>query len=313
MLERLVASGKMTMPEKLALLDDLDALVEGGKLPAGDLLASLPKFLDGRNRHLVGQSARIAGELDEHLVPDALRPRYAKWIRKLFGDHARKLGLLAKKGDDDATKLTRTTVIDLVADEGEDAALAKEAGKLAGKWLDDRKAIPDESVTRVLAVAAAHGDAKLHARLVEALKKTKDRREQSRLLAALLGFRDPALIRKTQELAFTEGIQPKLALDLATAGIDHPRTRDAAWAFLMEKYDTVAERIPADWRRALIAKGASFCDAARRDEVRATFEAKAPQYPGGPRVLAQTLERIDLCIAARETQQASVEKFLSGK
>jgi len=44
--------------------------------------------------------------------------------------------------------------------------------------------------------------------------------------------------------------------------------------------------------------------------VEAFFRERAPRYPGGPRLLAQTLERITLCAAFKDRQQASLAAFL---
>ena len=42
----------------------------------------------------------------------------------------------------------------------------------------------------------------------------------------------------------------------------------------------------------------------------AFFRERSPHYGGGPRILAQTLERITLCAAFKERQQASLANFL---
>jgi len=40
------------------------------------------------------------------------------------------------------------------------------------------------------------------------------------------------------------------------------------------------------------------------------FRDRAPKFAGGPRILAQTLERISLCAALRQNQQAGLSAFL---
>jgi len=40
------------------------------------------------------------------------------------------------------------------------------------------------------------------------------------------------------------------------------------------------------------------------------FSGRSTKYTGGPRILTQMLENIDLCIAYKNAQQASVAEFL---
>jgi len=57
--------------------------------------------------------------------------------------------------------------------------------------------------------------------------------------------------------------------------------------------------------------GGSFCDAKHRAELDSFFADRVKDYTGGPRDLAQTLEGIDLCIAARKSLAPALTAFLS--
>jgi alanyl aminopeptidase len=61
----------------------------------------------------------------------------------------------------------------------------------------------------------------------------------------------------------------------------------------------------------LSSVGGSFCDAKRRDELDSFFSGRVKDYSGGPRTLAQTLEGIDLCIAARKSLTPELTAFLN--
>ena len=53
-----------------------------------------------------------------------------------------------------------------------------------------------------------------------------------------------------------------------------------------------------------------FCSNADRAELENFFRDRASKYAGGPRILAQTLERISLCTAFKQKQGASLAEFL---
>ena len=75
-------------------------------------------------------------------------------------------------------------------------------------------------------------------------------------------------------------------------------------------FDALVARAPRDSAAYFPRWAGSFCSAAGRADVEDFFGERAPRYTGGPRILAQTLERITLCAAFKERQQASLATFL---
>jgi len=58
--------------------------------------------------------------------------------------------------------------------------------------------------------------------------------------------------------------------------------------------------------------GGGFCDPGHRQDVETFLEGRVQKLPGGERVLQQTLEGMDLCIASRSAQEPGVREFLKG-
>jgi len=308
--KRLLANlGKLTLAERVGLIGDVEALVGAGKVPAGDALALVGVLAKDRDRHIVAASAGIAVSPDQ-VISDKLRPNYQRFVRKMFGAKARALGWTAKPNEDDDTKILRSTLVALVADKGEDKALIAEAQKLAVAWLDDHTAIPADMTGQVLAVGTAHGDRALYDRFLAAAKATSDGRERERLLGALGGFRDPALIKASFDLVLGSEFSILETGRLMTAGVDNPQTRRLVYDLVTANYDALAAKIPGGYAAYLSGVGAALCDPAMRKEVEDFFTPRTAKLPGGPRILAQSLEGMDLCIANREAQRPGVEAFL---
>ena len=71
------------------------------------------------------------------------------------------------------------------------------------------------------------------------------------------------------------------------------------------------DRVQAIWEDSRKScAGSRISASAARADVEDFFRERAPRYAGGPRLLAQTLERIALCAAFKERQQASLSAFL---
>ena len=146
LLDQLLAHTKaLTMPERVGLIGDLEALVNSGDVAPGVALKLVADLSKDKSRHLVDASIGIVAGIDD-MVPDALRPNYERLIKKLYQARARELGWHAKPGEDDNTKQLRPQLLGLVANLGRDPELIKQATELAWKWLDDHKAIQPELV-----------------------------------------------------------------------------------------------------------------------------------------------------------------------
>jgi alanyl aminopeptidase len=204
----------------------------------------------------------------------------------------------------------------LAAKEGADPKLVAEARSLADAWLKDKKAVSPEVVDVVLAIAASHGDAAFHQKLVTAVKTEKDRKTRQQLLMGLGSFSDPALTKQSLALMLDKELDPRETGMLLFFGSgQNLRSMDVTFDFVKENYDRLVgdspdAMLPKDAAGRMVFVGRAFCDAEKRQQVADFFKERAAQAPGGPRMLAQVLESVDQCTALKEAQGKSVESFL---
>lgn len=307
-----VADARLSLAERVGVIRDVGALAEAGAVPAADALALVPRFASAPEREIVGATLRIAADVREHLVPAERLPSYARFVSKTYGERARALGFVPKSGESDDTRLLRTLLVPFVAREGDEPQLRAEAHRLALAWLQDRKAVDPELAGEVLAVAAHFGDAELFDRYLAAAKAAKVRRDRLRILKALGDFHDSALVRRALALYLTDEFDPREADDAVYTAAEPGNSPDLVWDFFKSHYDAMLARAPREIVGEAPALAQAFCDPAHRKDVAEFFQGRVEKLPGGPRTLAQTLEKIDLCIALRETQEPSVGEFLSG-
>ena len=245
-------------------------------------------------------------------MTDELRPNYRRFVADTFGARALALGWKSKPGEDEDTKLLRSAVVGLVAEDASEPALVAEATSLARKWLSDRSAIEPEMLSTVLTVAARHGDAELFTALLAEARRSKDRLERGRILAALGAFRDPSVQKLALHLTLSPDFDARESIVVLREAATDRMTREAAWAFLKANFDALAARLPRDSPAWFPHLAAGFSDEAHRADVAAFFKDKAANYTGGPRRLAQSLEQIQLRTALCAAQQESVLGFLKG-
>lgn len=305
---------RLDAAEKVALAGDVNAAVRAGKADFGAFLDLVPALAKDADVQVVEAALwPVAAMRDTPLVTKATRRAYADFVQRSFGARARSLGLHAKPNEDENTRWLRPGLVEVVADQGEDAKLRAECAKLAKAWLTDKNAIEPELVGTVLAIAARFGDKALFDALVREAKTTKDRQDRDRAIAALGQFQEPALVSASLALMLDPSLDARETVRLLWSATRLPETVPLAYAFLTEHFDALVARLPRDAAAGFPALGAAFCDDARKGELEAFFGPRAPRYVGGPRLYAQALESLHLCHTFRVAQEPKVTAFFSKK
>jgi alanyl aminopeptidase len=311
LLDRLlaVAQQALSLPERVWLVSDVNALVASGEVQNGVALALVDTLAKDKSRHIVDMSVGLIAGIDE-MVPPELRANYERLIKKLFRARAVELGWQSKKGESEDRKQLRPTLLSLVGGVGRDPELIKQATALAWKWLDDHKAVEPELVGTVLGVAARHGDQKLFDRLLADAKQTKDRIERERLLGTMGEFIDPKITAQAMALMLSDQFELREALGLMQGGFANPATRAVAYKFVVDNYDAIANKLPEPYRPFMAFTLVALCDDDRKAEAEKFFRPKIEKLDGGPRILAQALEQLSLCSAQKKARTPGVVAFL---
>ncbi len=318
LLKKALADGAshLTVAERVGVLGDVDALAGEGQVSAQVALALVPEFSKDPDWQVVQAAANIAALLKGESVPPDLREKGARFIRQQFGAKALALGWTAKPADTDDTRLLRQKLVPFVASTGDERELTEQAEKLARKWLATHTGTDPEMLPSVLRIAAEFGNQDLFNSLRSAAIAERDHHIREVLLEALGSFRNPDLAKAALDLLLSKDFDARESFyPLLFGPLSFAATRDVPFEFVKQHLDQLLKRLPRevgeDFAAVLPSVGGSFCDAKRRDELNSFFADRVKDYNGGPRTLAQTLEGIDLCIAARKSLTPELTAFLN--
>jgi alanyl aminopeptidase len=306
-----VADKQLTRAERVTLLGDAAALAKAGALQAGEALSLAARFAEDPDRQVFSASEDLLAVVDERMLSEARRADYHRFLRDTYGPRARRLGFAPRPGEDEDTRLMRPTLMYWAGRQGGDPRLVAEAKRLAGKWMQDRKAISPEMVSPVLNMAVAHSGAELLPKLMEAWKKEQERKVRDQLLRAMGSVRDPQAVRQLLQMVMDPANDAREVLGVMFGPAQEPATRDVVYGFVKENYDALTARIPEDFAGFMPYVGAGYCDAEHRKDLESFFTERSARTDAGPRVLSQVLEMMDLCMAQKEAQGASVDAFLT--
>ena len=306
---RTSVSQRTSVADTVAAIGDLDALARNGTLGLAAALARLQPYAAHRSRDIAQSLIWTLSDL-RPLVPDELRPNWERFAGKLFAQQARALGFTPRPQDSEDTLRLRPTLIAFLASDGDDRALREHALQQAMRWLDDRKSVDGNMTEAVLQAAARRGDRAFFERLLAAVPKTADRHDRRLIYIALGSFQEPGISGSALTLILDPAHDYREAVQIAWTLSETPRGGALAYDFMKANFDALVARAPRDTAAAYPRLGGSFCSEAQRADVENFFRERAASYAGGPRILAQTLERIGLCAALKHKQQTSLSRFL---
>jgi aminopeptidase N len=218
-------------------------------------------------------------------------------------------------GEDDDRRLLRSVVVKALGGIGNDEEVLSRARETLDRSL--RQESPSDVLDptlreTVVALAAARGDAALFNALIAAADRARSPGERNVYFYAAAGFRDPALIDRALQRALSTELRAQDAARYLAAFFDNSAARPRAWAFVKSNWRELDQKLRGLSAGAVLVRSlGSFCDASSRDDVRAFFATR--RLPGGTGALNQTIERIDNCIALRETQTPSVAEWLAAR
>jgi alanyl aminopeptidase len=307
-------TGRLSPAERLDLIGNVQALVNGGKLPETAALHLVEKFHDDPVRQVVERTLNLSSGLRFYLVPPELIPNYQRFLRKMFLPQALALGWTPKPGESDDARLLRASLLETLATDGGERDLARQAQELTEKWFDNHGALDPSIADAVLGTAAFYGDEALFNRFLNEFKKASDKHLKNELIRAMGGFRDRKAIASGMNALLSGEIPFMEGAFLLFGGQGEDATRTMPLEFLKANFDEVVAKMPTgggfDFGAVLPQVGASFCDVKSRNELKDFFAPRVAKFVGAPRALDQVLEEVDLCIARKDAKQPDVVAFL---
>jgi aminopeptidase N len=306
---------ELTAPERLVLIEDEWALVRANRHTAADYLTLATGYARESSSGVFTEVADRLEFIHEYLTTEATRPRLQTFIRSLMRPLYDELGFAPVAGEGDDRRLLRSAVVRTLGGVGNDQDLVKLARATLDRSLiqEDASSVLDPTLREtVVALAAAGGDSALYDALAAAADRATSPGERNVYFYAATDFRDPALIDRALQRALSSELRAQDAARYLASFFDNPAARPRAWSFVKSNWKQLEPRLQSlNAAGVLVRAFGSFCDASSRDDVRAFFSSR--RLPGTTGTLNQTLERIDNCVALRETETGPVAEWLAAR
>jgi aminopeptidase N len=301
------AEKDLTVPERIAFVEDLWAMVRAGKEPVGIFLNVARDLWPERNRLVVEIVAEHMNTIGRSLVPEQNQKEYRQLVRQQFAPLAKEVGWDAGANDNDEQKALRASLLEILGSAGDPDAVAA-AQKITQAYIKDPSAVEGTIIGPALAVAAQNGDAALYGQFTQAMGGARSTEDYYHFLFALTSFRQPELAQRTLGLIDQGKIRQQDYVRLFPALLAESPGREIAWDYLKAHWDSLAEKVTSFGGSGAVSALGGFCSIEKGDEIKQFFATH--RAPGAERALRQSLERISSCVEFKQLQSGNMQKFL---
>lgn len=178
--------------------------------------------------------------------------------------------------------------------------------------LDGERPLDPATADSLVMFAARNGDARLFERFLTASKRATSPEDRHRYLMALTAFETPALVERALEHSLTPDVRGQDVANFLANALGNPQIGARAWAFIKSHWTELEPKALNFLGGANIGSAlGAFCDARSRGDIDAFF--KTHRLPGGERALRQSIERIDRCMALKQSQSGQLAKWLASR
>jgi puromycin-sensitive aminopeptidase len=299
------AEKDLTIPERIAFVEDLWAMVRAGKEPVGTFLVIVRALRADRNRLVVEFISDHMETMGRSLVPEQKQSDFQAIVQLQFAPLAKEIGWVSSANDDDDRKALRASLLGILGSAGEPDAVAT-AKKITQAYIKDPASVEGTIIGPALAVAAENGDAALYDQFSQAMASARNTEDYYHFLFALTSFRQPELAQRTLALVDQGKIRQQDYVRLFPAMLAESPAREIAWDYLKAHWDSLAEKVTSFGGSGAVSALGGFCSIEKRDEIKQFFATH--RAPGAERALQQSLERISTCVEFKQLQGENMRK-----
>ncbi|WP_206486010.1 M1 family metallopeptidase [Thalassotalea sp. G2M2-11] len=304
---------KLSAAEKYTVASNLAAEFKAGRIDASHYLAAIKPIIADTDWDLISQPVGTIKFISNNIATKQEKGEISAYLSSLYQPKLADIGLYANTSFDKdnpvETKLLRKTLINLVALTLEQPELLNELAAM-GKTLigfeGDGQLNIDAVEVELMAPALASG-VKVYGQpfaqaLIAQLDNTDDGTIRQRLLVALGRSKDPQISAMVLDLMTSLSLRVNERLTLLGSHMSQKENQQGVYQWLKDKYGFIAMVIPKKYLAMAPIIGAGFCSKEMRNDVETFFKAKLEDNPASERYLSTTLEKIEMCVALKESQ-----------
>jgi len=299
-------AGLLSNRERIALLDNSQALLDAGTISLADYMFVLNKLLDDPHPLVFLPTLEKLKAIGEKYVDASNRALFSAYVDRSLTERYGDAGVQTRPDDSEAMQQMRPRLLRTLGQFGSDESVRKAAAELSSAYLDSADSVQPGLALEALRVSAMNGDRKLYERYRKAYLESESEGQKSNILSSIY-FSDPEIVKRHLDFS----ISPAVPAGDAATGI-------SLFAYLLEddsilyewlaaNLDAFEAKIPEYQRNALPQIIGDTCNEKGLSLLQEFFGDRGDKYATS---LAKQVETTESCIASKKRQAADFNQFL---
>lgn len=293
--------------EKMALLDNSDALVDARLLSLEDYMFVLTRLLKDSHPLVLKRAVNSVISIGSVYVDDSNRADFARFVDAELGERFAEIGLDTRPDDSETVVQLRPRLVRLLGQYGSDRGLLAAVADKADLYLTSPDAIDSNLAAELLRVTALNDDGKRYDSYVKAYLDSSDIGQRTNIVRSMY-FTDPEVIRKTLDFSISDAVQ---AGDTRSVLGRYPtilQDHTLLYDWLEKNVDAYEQKIPESSIPRLPGVMGGTCTKKNLALMEAFFADRSDKYKAS---LDRQLESLRSCISTREYNSAAFAEFLA--
>lgn len=296
--------------EKIALLDNAEALLNAGDLTMADYLFVLNRFLDDPYPLVFLPALEKIKGIGDDFIDASNAPAFARFINSALSDRFADIGVDTRPGDSEAIIQARPRLMRVLGEYGDNPEVIRAARAMTTQYLKSANGIDSNLAREALRITALADDGDLYDDYRGAYLASKVQDQRTNILQAVY-FRDPAIATRHLDFSISEDVaagDAVLGMNFYSTVLDD---HTPLYAWLEGNLDAFLAKMPGYYGPLvpqIVASGT--CSETNLDKLQAFFADRDETYASS---LSKAVESAEACIDRRMRHAAALADFLAAR
>ena len=293
--------------EKIALLDNTEALLNAGSLSMDDYLHVINRLLKDPHPLVFLPALESVKDIGDEFVTEENRAAFARFIDDTLSERYESVGIRGHAGESEATAQMRPRLVRALGQFGTDENLLADAAGLVDRYFEVPASVPSDLAVEAMRVTALNDNGDRYEKYMQAYLETKSAEQKSSILAAAY-FDEPEVVLRHLEFSLSDDVQAGDSLHGLFSFVHVLDDHSLLYEWLDENLDRVIAKAPAYYQPLLPQLLEGSCEQANLELLADFFADRGEVYASS---LAKAVEAEGACIARRKRHAAAFEQFLA--
>ncbi len=243
-LSEAIEAGRFDTLDRLGILSDAFETAKAGHGDTADVLKLLESYSKESEAPVWDVISGVIGSIRGVMDNETLREDMQPYIRELIQPQLDRLGWTQQKDENYFDQLLRPTILGM-ASVAEEPAVIAHAQKLFASMKKAEDISPDVRSV-VYNTVARHGDAETFKQLVALHNGSSSSEERTMLAAAITGFQQPTLIKKSLAMITTDKVRNQDVGYWVAYAFMNRHGKEIAWEWLKTNWQWLTDNLGTD-------------------------------------------------------------------